>query len=81
LYEHVIDVMDFLVINYPDEALEKFEEVSYLIKLGSIEKLEQFLCTEDRRTYSQHCPAAAKVTASYIERVNGFFQVIIIIKH
>ena len=75
LYEHVIDVMDFLVINYPNEALEKFEEVSYLIKKGSIEKLEEFLCTEDKRTYAQHCPATAGVTAKYIARASAFFQV------
>ena len=73
LYEHVIDVMDFLVVNYPFEALEKFEEVSYLIKQGSIEKLEKFLCTEDRRNYARHCDAQAKATSKYIERANAFF--------
>ena len=76
LYEHVIDVMDFLVVNYPFEALEKFEEVSYLIKQGSIEKIEKFLCTEDRRNYAKHCDASAQVTAKYIDRANAFFQVI-----
>jgi hypothetical protein len=76
LYEHVIDVMDFLVVNYPFEALEKFEEVSYLIKQGSIEKLEKFLCTEDRRNYAKHCDESAKVTGQYIDRANVFFQVI-----
>jgi hypothetical protein len=75
LYEHVIDVMDFLVIHYPDEALEKFEEVSYLIKKGDNAKLEQFLCTEDKRNYAQHCSAAATVTAKYITRASAFFSV------
>ena len=43
LYEHVISVVDFLVRNYPKDAIEKFEEVSYLIKHGDKQKLETFL--------------------------------------
>jgi hypothetical protein len=45
LYDHIVEVMDFLVINYPHEAILKFEEVSYLIKLGDEAKLKQFLST------------------------------------
>jgi hypothetical protein len=32
LYDHIVEVMDFLIVNYPNDALIKFEEVSYLIK-------------------------------------------------
>ena len=39
LYDHIIEVMDFLVVNYPQDALCKFEEVSYLIKEGDDAKL------------------------------------------
>jgi hypothetical protein len=45
LYDHIVEVMDFLVINYPHDAILKFEEVSYLIKLGDEAKLKQFLST------------------------------------
>ena len=43
LYEHCVAVVDFLVRNYPRDAIEKFEEVSYLIKQGDKQKLEAFL--------------------------------------
>jgi len=49
LYDHIIDVMDFIVVNYPNEALLKFEEVSYLIKLNDSKKLHKFLSTEVQR--------------------------------
>lgn len=45
LYDHIVDVMDFLVTNYPTEAITKFEEVSYLIKKGDEALLKQFLRT------------------------------------
>lgn len=39
LYDHIVEVMDFLVVNYPQDALIKFEEVSYLIKHHDHHKL------------------------------------------
>jgi hypothetical protein len=49
LYDHIIDVLDFIVVNYPNEALLKFEEVSYLLKSGDTKKLHKFLSTEVHR--------------------------------
>ena len=49
LYDHIIDVLDFIVVNYPNEALLKFEEVSYLLKSGDTKKLHKFLSTEVQR--------------------------------
>jgi hypothetical protein len=40
LFDHIIEVMDFLVVNYPDEAILRFEEVSYLIKRNDPSKLK-----------------------------------------
>ena len=67
--------MDFLVVNYPNEALPKFEEVSYLIKLNDMDKLNSFLSTHEGREYACHDDAAAKATSKYIERANAFFEV------
>ncbi len=55
--------MDFLVINYPNDAILKFEEVSYLIKLGDEAKLKQFLCTQVKKRYAAHSDSTAKLTA------------------
>ena len=45
LYDHIVEVMDFLIVNYPNDALVKFEEVSYLIKQQDEHKLHRFLRT------------------------------------
>ena len=75
LDEHLVDVMDFLTVNYPDQALLKFEEVSYLIKQNDVEKVKAFLAKDDIREYARHCDSAAAVTKGYIERASAFFGV------
>mmetsp|Transcript_6705 Transcript_6705/g.4838 ORF Transcript_6705/g.4838 Transcript_6705/m.4838 type:complete len:94 (-) Transcript_6705:660-941(-) len=32
LYEHVVEVMNHIIIHCPEEALNKFEEISFLLK-------------------------------------------------
>jgi hypothetical protein len=54
--------MDFLVINYPHDAILKFEEVSYLIKLGDETKLRQFLKTAESKRYAAHSDSTTKAT-------------------
>lgn len=64
--------MDFLCVNYPDEAIVKFEEVSYLIKQNDEAKLRQFLKTQDVRRYAAHSDSTTKATESYLVRVDAF---------
>jgi hypothetical protein len=54
--------MDFLVVNYPGDAINKFEEVSYLIKLGDEVKLKLFLKTFESKRYAAHSLSTAKAT-------------------
>ena len=68
-------VTDFLVRNYPREAIEKFEEVSYLIKNGDKAKLEKFLLTQDCRDYARPCKQTSKHTSKHIEKASKFFPV------
>lgn len=49
LISHLEKVFKELILHYPDRALEKFEEVSFLIKHGK--DLSEFLKTEDWRDY------------------------------
>ena len=46
---HVKKMFGILVDSYPKEALEKVEEVSYLIK--SKHDISKFLCVDDCRDY------------------------------
>ena len=75
LYEHVVNVVDFIVRNYPRQALERFEEVSYLIKQGDKAKLEKFLQTQDCRDYARPCKQTAKHTKTHIAKASQLFTV------
>jgi hypothetical protein len=55
LYDHIVEVVDRIVMSCPDKAIEVFEEVSYLIKNGDRFKLEEFIKVNDKRDYSVHC--------------------------
>jgi hypothetical protein len=47
------NVFKMLVQHYPTNTLEKFEEVSYLLKCNSQEKLEKFLRISDIRNHKE----------------------------
>jgi len=75
LYDHIVDVMDFLVVNYPTDAIKRFEEVSYLIKKGDETKLKQFLKTCESKRYAAHSDSTAKVTQGYLQRASALTSV------
>lgn len=53
LLQHLQEVFKQLILHYPDQALDKLEEVSYLVKHhgnGNI-KIEDFLNIEEFRNY------------------------------
>ena len=49
LYSHIKDVFEHLILHSPSLALERFEEISYLIKQGR--DPAEFLNCEDVRNY------------------------------
>ena len=67
LHEHIVEVVDRIVMSCPDKAIECFEEVSYLIKNGDKVKLEEFIRVNDKRDYAVHCDQTAAGTKDHIE--------------
>lgn len=53
LYAHLQEVFKHLILHYPDQALEKLEEVSYLLKHQGNLKTEDFLKLSDIRNYRE----------------------------
>ena len=56
LYQHLVDVMNHIVTHCPDNGIEKFEEISYLLKQqreGKIESLSEFLRIFEERPYAK----------------------------
>ena len=67
LFAHLQDVFKKLIMHYPDQALDKLEEVSYLLKKEhEIISLEDFLVTEDSRNYSK----VAESLHTYLDKLN-----------
>ena len=68
--------MNHIVMHYQDEGLEKFEEISYLLKqqkAGKIENLSQFLKVSEERAY---CKAGKnETTVKYLAKAGKFFSV------
>lgn len=53
LYKHLSKLMCHIVQNCPNDALNKLEEISYLVKLGDEAKLDCFLKRSQVNLYSQ----------------------------
>ena len=53
LGDHLQKVFVKLIQNHPDQALEKLEEVSLLVKKGDDKAMEDFLLTEATRNYTK----------------------------
>ena len=67
--------MDRLVASCPDRALERFEEVSYLIKKKDTLALEDFVKLHEPRDYCVANEEVAKGTQEHIAAVRGLFEV------
>lgn len=55
LYTHLQEVFKNLILHYPDQSLEKLEEVSYLLKNADSHQIDQFLKITDMRNYKDIC--------------------------
>jgi len=68
LEEHLQKLFNFLILHYPGQALNKFEEASYLIKHKM--DVNQFLKIKDDRDYHQ----LVKDLESYTTQMQKVFQ-------
>ena len=75
LYDHIVEVLNRLVASCPDKALERFEEVSYLIKNKDTLALEEFVKVCEAREYCTPNEEVAKGTQAHIDKVRGLFEV------
>ena len=55
LFAHLQEVFKKLILHYPDQALEKLEEVSYLLKHADVHQIENFLKVSDFRNNKDVC--------------------------
>lgn len=73
LYSHIVECFNNLILYYPDDALDKFEEVSYLLKDdNSFNKgrMREFLNFDNKIDYK----TMTQVKAAYAEKAAGLFS-------
>jgi len=78
LYQHLVDVMNHIVTHCPDNGIDKFEEISYLLKLqrdGKIKSLSDFLLVSEERGYSTPGKAIHGDTEKYLAKAKKMFDV------
>ena len=76
LYSHLVEVMNHIVMHCPEQGLDKFEEISYLLKHqrdGKIANLGEFLKVSEERPYSK--PGKDDSFLKYIQKARKFFDV------
>ena len=73
LYDHIVKVVDRIVSSCPDRALERFEEISYLIKNADSVKLEEFVRCCDDRSYARHSDDIAEGTKEPLSKLREMF--------
>lgn len=66
LYQHIIDVVDTLALNCPDRAIQRFEEVSYLLKNKDRHALAEFVRVAETKDYATHDASVADGTQDLI---------------
>lgn len=67
IYDHVVKVVDRIVQSCPDRAIERFEEISYLIKNSDTLKIDDFVRCQENRQYAKYCADMAEGTKEGIE--------------
>ena len=71
--------MNFIVTHSPDNGIDKFEEISYLLKKqreGKLQSLADFLSVADERSYSKPGIAVhGETTIKYLQKVRKLIDV------
>jgi hypothetical protein len=69
-------VMDHIVYHCPSEALNKLEEISYLLKNEDTIRIEEFLKTNEVKPYSKPSSEETKAaTSQFISGASQYFKV------
>jgi hypothetical protein len=76
LYNHLSQMITYIVMHCPDEGLKNFEEISYLIKNKDKLCTKQFLNVDDVRHNQAPSKACVKeLTSKFITEARKFFEV------
>jgi len=70
LYSHLLEVFNTIILHYPDDALEKLEEVSWLTKNKQTHTPEEWLVTEEFWNFTKTCENKKE----FIDQAKKYFE-------
>jgi len=74
LYSHMSKLMDHIVFHCPNDALNKLEEISYLLKHPDTVQMQEFLRVNTNVYYNKPSDEGTKqMSAGFIDSAKKFF--------
>lgn len=70
LYSHLLEVFNLLILHYPDDSLDKLEEVSHLIKFKDSKNINEWLLIEEFWNFKEAC----KNKTDFITKARKHFE-------
>eukprot|EP00347_Sterkiella_histriomuscorum_P000777 403374544 len=74
LYQHLVEIMNHIVIHCPDKGLDQFEEISYLLKHKDEIDMQEFLKISEKYDYNIQSRYFSQVTEEYGQHAKKFFE-------
>ncbi len=74
LYQHLVEVVNHIIMNCPDDGLDKFEEISYLLKNKDSMYMQDYLKIEEEKRYAKFNENMPAQIVSNINAAKAFFQ-------
>jgi len=76
LYSHLVQVVNHIVLHCPEEGLQNFEEISYLLKNKENIDINQFLVlSQNKSTQAPSNDQVKELTHKFIVEAKKFFEV------
>lgn len=70
LYSHLLEIFNVMILHYPEDALDKIEEISYLLKHKSEKSIHHWLLVEEFWNFKKSCTNKA----DFIEKTRKYFE-------
>lgn len=75
LYQHLVEVMNHIIMHNPDNGLDQFEEISYLLKHKNSVDMNEFIRVIEKYDYNSPSFDQTLLTQNFIQNAKKFFSV------
>ena len=75
LYQHLVEIVNHIVMHCPDKGLDQFEEISYLLKHKDSINMEHFLRVIESDKYNTPSADFKEIVEKYVAHAKKHFEV------